>query len=438
MHKLIKKIFFCFLLTVYANHTLAEQIDNGDQVTNDLKQAYESGQFEKAYDIAISNSFTLEGEPEFDFYYGLSAFSLKKYPEAQFCFERLIHQFPNQDRFRLEYARTLFMLQHLEESEIQFQTVMNNNPPLTVRKNILKFIHEIEKRQKNRQQYYFWYGSIGIGGGIDSNINSATDLDTLGNIILSDNSKSIDSLFFSANSNVVLNKILNKRKSLQLNFDSQHRLNEETSIFNYDTARLRLSARVRDQDNSYKFGGSYLRIFLDSEAYQSASGLFFQWQRKWSMNFNSLFDFGFSLREFDSIPDNNNLQPNGSLTLISLTKNAQHAFKLGFSKDQAKNAGNDDQMRDSLIFGYQYSKSFSEKTSLYIGGSYSTFNYQDEHIIFNTKRTDKSSQFVIGGKWKLDKDFIVSLEGGQVYSDSNIEIYDYDRQRAELKLKWLF
>ena len=70
-----------------------------------IKALVEQGQFERAYDHALAAEARYEGDPEFDFYFGLAAIEVGRYPDAIFAFERVVFAQPDQLRVRLELAR---------------------------------------------------------------------------------------------------------------------------------------------------------------------------------------------------------------------------------------------------------------------------------------------------------------------------------------------
>ena len=401
-----------------------------------LKKAYESGNLQEAYAIATQHAFDLEGHPDFDFYYGLTSLGLMKYPEAQFAFERLVSTYPNQGRYRLEYARTLFHLRHYDLATDQLETVLAMNPPDTVQKNIHAFLDAITV--KRRQKDPRWFGFVDMGSGFDSNINGATDLESIGNIVLSDTSRSTDSSYLSARSSFNYEKPFNQRNGVSFSIDSQHKHNAELSDYNYDTLQLRSSYSVNDDVNRYRYGISYVKVLLDGQGYQSAMGLTTRWSKQWSAKLLSQVGVGYTTKTYDQVSELDSTQPSFNLTLITPFQGFNHALSLVFTQDQAKQSGNDDKMRTFSSIGYQLSKSFSANASVFSGLSYSQAAYQDEHPIFAKTRRDTSTNFLLGGKWNFDKTLTATLEGSLVDNASNLEIYDHDRHRIEVNVRWQF
>ena len=79
-------------------------------IVRQLAELIERQEHAKAHELAMQHVASEEGDPEFDFYYGLAALETGHAEEASFVFERLVALHPENDRFRLEYARALYQI----------------------------------------------------------------------------------------------------------------------------------------------------------------------------------------------------------------------------------------------------------------------------------------------------------------------------------------
>ena len=93
-------------------------------------------QFPQAFELADRLVEEFEGDPDFDFKYGMAAIETQHYDQALFAFERLVIGFPDQPRYRLELARTHFYLRNLIRAEIEFHKVLKQKPPEPVVQNV--------------------------------------------------------------------------------------------------------------------------------------------------------------------------------------------------------------------------------------------------------------------------------------------------------------
>lgn len=132
-------------------------------------------QYQQAYDLGLDNLEEWEGDPQFDFAYGLAALESGEPNEAVFALKRVSATAPSgvlRDRARLGLARAYFVTNNLTAAENLFNTVLATNPPDNVRKNIEAFLQLIEARRNQQSPTFNWTVASAVGQ--DGNINSAT------------------------------------------------------------------------------------------------------------------------------------------------------------------------------------------------------------------------------------------------------------------------
>ncbi len=113
-----------------------------------------------------------ESETEREFLEGRTSYSDKDYRRAELMFQRILDRDPKLLRVRLELARTLFMEKKDEQADYHFRLAAAEHPPARVARNILRFREAIRARRA-------WQFNVDVGFAPDSNINSATDKQTV-------------------------------------------------------------------------------------------------------------------------------------------------------------------------------------------------------------------------------------------------------------------
>jgi hypothetical protein len=103
-----------------------------------------------------------------DFSEGMNAYAARDYRRAEASFRKILDRDPRLLRVRLELARTLFMERKDEQADYHFRLAGAERPPAQVSRNILRFRQAIRARRS-------WRFNFDIGLAPDSNINSATD-----------------------------------------------------------------------------------------------------------------------------------------------------------------------------------------------------------------------------------------------------------------------
>ena len=103
-----------------------------------------------------------------EFVQGMTDYSHRNYRSAEAAFRRILDRDPSLLRVRLELARTLFMEKKDEQADYQFRLAAAAHPGEMVARNIVRFRQAIRNRRS-------WRFNIDFGFAPDSNINSATD-----------------------------------------------------------------------------------------------------------------------------------------------------------------------------------------------------------------------------------------------------------------------
>ena len=112
------------------------------------------------------------GGTERDFLDGMISYSSGDYRRAEAMFRRILDRDPRLVRVRLELARTLYMEKKDEQSDYHFSLAAAEHPSMQVMHNITNFRDAIRARRS-------WRFSFDLGFAPDSNINSATDKETV-------------------------------------------------------------------------------------------------------------------------------------------------------------------------------------------------------------------------------------------------------------------
>ena len=152
----------------------ANAAESEAELVTQMNALIEMGRYQEAYVLGQTGLFDYEGEPNFDFAYGLASLESGRPDEAVFAFERVAINNPEQQRVRLALARAYFLSQNYAAAETLFTEVLASNPTQNVRVNIEAFLQLIDQAQSSFDSILNF--SAGINVGTDSNINSATEL----------------------------------------------------------------------------------------------------------------------------------------------------------------------------------------------------------------------------------------------------------------------
>ena len=415
---------------------MAQDFVKDSPIITTLKALYAGGKYEEAYKFGNLQLELMEGVPDFDFYYGLSALQSGHYPDARFIFERLVALYPDQDRFRLEYARTLFQLKQYEMAREQFQQVLAKQPPQTVTQNINQFLAVIDERQQ--QSLRRWSGFLDAGGGYDNNINNATDERFIGLFELPDSALQAESAFASLRTSLNYAYPVNQLSSANLSFDSQSKHNFELSDFNLDSMRLSAFWKTTTATRELQGGISYQHVLLDGDDYQRSSGVFGQWKEQWGEHLLSYTYSGIFIK--DSFADDllNSYLPVLNLTLLAPQGKVLHALTLLAGTENPRNDGGASLAKQFQSAGYKISYQATANLVPYLGFSGFFSRYKAEHSVFGETRKDESYQTSAGGEWRIDARFSLLADLTYTENESNLNLYDYTRWKGETRVRWRF
>lgn len=132
-----------------------------------LRTLVQQQQWTTARSLSNRMLASYEGEPEFDFLYGLAALGTNNLDDAIFAFQRVVAVQRTNDRARLELGRAYFAQQRWAEARQQFERVRANNPPAGVQANIDRYLAEIDRRE--REALVSWKGTLSLTALYDNN-----------------------------------------------------------------------------------------------------------------------------------------------------------------------------------------------------------------------------------------------------------------------------
>ena len=138
--KIIKGICLFGILLVSSNSLAAD-----DYNLELLISLFEKNSVQ-AYSYAAEHLSEQEGDPQFDYYYGVAAIDAGHASQGVFALERVLLLYPDEHAARLELARGYFIHEEYARSRQEFETVMQLNPPDDVMQNAQIFLSNSPER----------------------------------------------------------------------------------------------------------------------------------------------------------------------------------------------------------------------------------------------------------------------------------------------------
>lgn len=410
-----------------------------------LKVLIKRQQYPQAYELANRMLADNEGLPRFDFQYGMAAIESGHYDEALFAFERLVLGFPNQPRYRLELARTHFYLRNLVRAEVEFNNVLKQNPPEPVKKNVLLFMDRIADLKRSVESKFMMV--VDVGGGYDSNINSATSEKELPkeelifpvDIALSDASRETGSAYWSALAHMAYVSPLTKTSAFDLRLVASNRSNSETPIYDLTTAMGELGYSFYTGPVKWRGAGRYQYVQLDGEELLNSQS--FIGQANWILKKGANLGFGlnYGMSSYPEDADGDITQQQFNLSYASAPKKDNWKLTLIFGTDSADESSNEHNGKSYQGFTYQSTTLNSQRSTSYwllsvLSSEYDAIN----NTLYSKLRKDQNATFGIGWRYNFSSHFSFRNDYSFSYNDSSLEANTYQRGKAEVGLTYSF
>lgn len=410
-----------------------------------LKVLIKRQQYAQAYELANRMLSENEGLPDFDFLYGMASVESQHYDQALFAFERLVLTFPKQPRYRLELARTHFYLRNLTRAEVEFNNVLKQNPPGPVQKNVKKFMERIADLKRSVESKFMFV--VDVGGGYDTNINSATSEKELPkeelifpvDIALDDASRETGSAYWSALAHMMYIAPLTKTSAFDGRMVVSNRSNSETPIYDLTTAMGELGYSFYTGPVKWRGAGRYQFVQLDGEELLNSQSLIGQanWLLKKGANIGFGLNYGMS-----SYPDNSDgdiTQQQFNLSYASAPEKDSWKLTLIFGTDSAEKSTNEHNGKTYQGFTYQSTSLTGQRSSRYWMFSILSSEYDAINTALYSKiRKGQNATFGIGWRYNFSSHFSVRNDYSVNYNDSTLQANTYTRAKAEIGLTYSF
>jgi len=413
---------------------------NADTVA-DLKSLISQGQYQKAYQLAVANLAEWEGDPAFDLQYAVAAIDSQRVSEGVFALERVIFLEPQNYLAKLELARGYYLLQQFDKSKQLFLEVKKVNPPIAVTQRIDKYLVLISNKTtipptKNTSFVEVW-------AGYDSNLNSGPD-DQTNLVILSSDALGQSDTYNQVRVGVNVEHAYSPDATLLFGVRADMRLYHSEDEQDYTNLSFNGGHLWKMDDQQLQLDFVFQKYFLDHEQYRDLLGVSGQWSKQLSRNSVVKAFAGANSLTYDDAQWRDALQLNTGFTyLYAGTGNWQPLYFIGgfVGNETPEESGilADGQV-DRVFWGGNLGVQLTPINDLKITPSftYQNSDYAREDWIYAVKRSDKYMLLNFNLEWVLNSGWTLLGNYSFTKSDSNIELYEYDRQQIMLGLRYNF
>ena len=252
------------------------------EIIAQAREILQHGQPILAYELLVEREFEGSGDVEFDYLLGTAAIDAGKPDKATLALERVLAVDPAFAGARIDMGRAYMLLGNTVQAKEEFDAILKLNPPDAVRRQVERFVAEIEQRKHAANTT--WSGFFGISLGRDSNVNSAPGsaeqfIPIFGqNVLLDSNNVKTPSNFLGLSGRVQVKHVANENVAFYAGLDMDLQRNLQASQFDRSGIDLRLGSVVTLSDHALEISLVAGKTYLEQHQYRSLSGGALQWR----------------------------------------------------------------------------------------------------------------------------------------------------------------
>jgi len=394
-----------------------------------------------AYQQALKLRVKNEGDPRFDYLYGLSALQTAHYNEAVFALDRVTIAKPRVIRPRLELARAYLKLNNKAAALKEFNDVLALSPPPIVRKNVSAFVSSISEEDSSQisQSIIKRLASFSVGYNDNVNFghdNSAIDLPRFGLVTLNSSLVKQQSGFAEAKFQLMQKKTLNKRNSYFLAGNITHRKYFETSDFDFTDIDLRTGFAINYNDKQLQFVVRDRPVFLGAGLHSNTFGIDATIRK--NLGKSKVISTSLSIENYDNKnqPLSDRKRATLGVNLNQVINNNQHQFNLLAGKEFPDKKEGRSMSRDFIGLGYKTSYDWNPKNTSFIHLGYSNYRHQAVYPIYSNKRKDDRFTLKITHERLITDKASLVLSAQHTNNRSNLDLYNAKSNELKVGIRY--
>jgi len=404
-------------------------VDQG--VLEKAEALLKAGKSEEVYQMLEPLEVEGAGDLVFDYLLATSALETNRPSKATFIYERILAVAPTYTGVRADMGRAYFALGDFGRAKVEFETVLAfQNLPNDLRSTVEQYAKAAEARAQDKRTLVSGYLELGFGR--DNNIGS---------------SNNADSLTFPAGGTYSPDRKGDNYSTLGLGGELNHQMTEKWGL--YGGADYRGRAYQTYCDNtcngsldartglSYSGGSWLLRTGLtagtynlNQAQYRDSLGVTMDWRL--ALNSASQLSLGGSATRASYLIEANNSQNTQTNALsagwLTSLGDGSAVFSLTASTGvEIATGGRDDGNKNYWSPRVLLQKSFTDKVGGYVTAGATYSKYAGINTLYQVNRDETLYDLALGVTWTLAKGFSMRPQLSWLKSNSNAELYAYDK-----------
>lgn len=411
-----------------------------------LKSLVDKRDFKAAYSYAIKHLEENEGDPEFDYLFGMAAIDTGEISKGIFSLERVLIVQPENHVARLELARAYFLLGEDLRARQEFSTILKKNPPPGVRVTINQFLNAIKLRETRYKTSSKGYVEVNLG--YDNNVNggpATADFTSplFGALSLDNASVSTDNAFYKMSVGGAVNKPVAPGEHFTMGYDISYRGHKDAEAEAFDTKTFNgyASGSILDGKSKYKFGGQINVFYLDDRTSRNILGLNGEWQYTFDKTTQLTVSGQVSKYQYPGTLIRNTT---AVTTGFGISKRFASALKpivfanLIIGNDYANESGSGPAaVADRTLYGFRTGAQLMLTSKFSLSGAFlaQKIGYGEADSFFGKRRKDEFWSASLSSNWLFMPEWSLRADVNFIENDSNITINNYDRIEGQISVR---
>jgi len=407
-----------------------------------LEQFVSQSNYKQAWLQAQQLAKQHEGEPRFDYLYGISALETGHYDLAVFALDRVTVNQPNVIRPRLELARAYLKVNNDIAALREFTEVLQLNPPATVRRHVNHYI-QILSKPSNRDRKHIIIGLITLATGYDSNANFGADgsiFDTpiFGPITLQESSVKQASPIAELRTQLNYRYVNSDSQSWFVKTKLNHKHFTDSEVVDISELNVQGGSTFLVGKQQYQLSLRNQLIHIDTDAFSHTLGL--KAEVAHELSDDKVLSASLLFENYDhKQQDLRDARRYGVAGNYRFSKNnTRQQLGLSLGNERPKQKAGKNYTRNTVGTSYSVEHTWDAVNSSFISSQFQYRKHRANDPIYAKKREDKRVLFKIGHNLRLGKNLSVFAQLGYTKNNSNLDIYDTDKAFARTGVNYNF
>ncbi len=397
--------------------------------------------YNAAWPLATSLQGEYEGDPQFDYLFGVAARGAGQLHQAVFALERALQAAPQSADIRLALAVSYYELGNHPAAEREFKQLDLVALPARNRSLVQAYLLRIEQRRDIADGY--WQNWLQLSAGTDSNPNSGVDdefllIPVLGEVRLFGQSLAKDSSFYEWQGQLNWTLPRDQHSAFYLSAGLLHGEYSEDLVFSRTYASALAGYQTRWQGYQLAAELFYRPIRLDGDAYLDYQGLKTSVSHALGAGWQAGVDLTAAQQAYDRLPALDKQQWLVESWLSLEHGRSLHKFQLRYGVDDSDQRRTDFNSRDFYGLGYRWQLTLDERWQSSLTLDYLKGEYDAVHPLFRQVRDDSYYRAELELNYSLSPQWRLLTSLSHLRNDSNISLYQYRRTRGWLGARYAF